>query len=133
MKKKLIKPAFLIYALMALTVFPSIGATEQYYYWDSDNYGRKISDKLLGGLTNTGLAVIEIPKCVINTTNEYNFMFGLTAGLLKGVVNFIGRTMVGLVETVTFLIPTKAVPQPTVPWSEFDTDTSYDKVFKLRD
>ena len=133
MKINLIKPASLICSLMFLSVFPSTGTTDEYYYIDSDDYFAITADKLLGGATNTATSILEIPKSIINTHNKYNFGFAITGGLLKGFVNFFGRTMVGFMEILTFPIPTKPVPQPAVIWDNFDSETSYGKIFRLRD
>ena len=133
MKNKLIKPASLMCSLLFLSVFPSIGATDEYYYFESDSYPTITADKFLGGATNVGTSLLEIPKSIINTHNESNFALAITGGLLKGFVNFFGRTMVGLIDVLTFPIPTKPVPQPGVIWDDFDSETSYEKSFRLRD
>ena len=130
---KLIKPAFLICSMMFLTVFPSIGATDEFYYFESDDYSTIAADKFLGGMTNLLTGAFEVPKSVINANNEYGFPFAITAGVLEGLVNLLGRTMVGVVEVITFPIPTKPIPQPAVIWNDFDAPTYYDEVFRLRD
>jgi len=118
---------------MFLTVFPSIGSAKEYYYFESDNYAAITGDKFLGGATNVATGWLEIPKCIINATNEYNALFGVTGGAFNGFVNFFGRTLVGLVDIITFPIPTKVVPQPGLIWNDYDSDTTYDEVFRLRD
>ncbi len=130
---KLIKPVPLICSLMFLSVSPSIGAADEYYYFESDSYFTITADKFLGGATNAATGLLEIPKSIINTNNEYNFAFAITGGLIEGFVNFFGRTMIGLIEVLTFPIPTKPIPQPGVIWNDFDSETSYEEIFRLRD
>ena len=96
------------------------------------SYGRKIGQKVLWGLSNTTLGFFEIPKNMIRVTNKSNLLYGLTGGLALGLLNTVGRTVVGVNDLVFFLLPTKPVVYPVHPWQNYlDTDTSYEDIFKL--
>lgn len=133
MKKQLLNFAFVVNFSLFLTLFPSIGRSQEYYFFESDSYPVETVDKLSGGVTNILSSWLEIPKNVINTTNEANLLFGLTGGLLKGFINTGGRFLVGVVEIVTFPVPTKPVTQPVLVWDDFDASTTYGEVLRLRD
>ncbi|CAA9889345.1 conserved exported hypothetical protein [Candidatus Methylobacter favarea] len=95
------------------------------------SYGRKIGKKALSGWTNLSLGWLEIPKNIINTTNQSNFFYGVFGGFLKGIVNTLGRTSVGIVDLITFPLPTKPIARPLFIWDDFDADTTYGEVFRL--
>jgi len=96
------------------------------------SYGRKIGQKALWGLSNTTLGIFEIPKNMIRVTNKSNLLYGVTAGLGLGLLNTVGRTVVGINDLVFFLLPTKPVVYPVHPWQSYlEVDTSYEEIFKL--
>ncbi len=96
-----------------------------------DNYGVKVGKKLGIGMANIATSWLEIPKSMINTYNQANFVFGLTGGLAKGLVNMGGRIVTGALDVATFPLPTKPVPQPALIWEDFDRDTDYGEAFRL--
>jgi putative exosortase-associated protein (TIGR04073 family) len=100
------------------------------------SYGEKIGHKLLRGFANMTTAVVEVPKNVINATNAggiggegSNFIWGLAGGVPVGVLNMIGRTGSGIVDVLTFPLPTKSIPLPEYPWQQFNEDTAYGGIF----
>jgi putative exosortase-associated protein (TIGR04073 family) len=97
------------------------------------SYGKVVGTKTLSGLTNLTLGWIEIPKNIINTTNESNIFFGIFGGGFKGLVNTAGRLGVGLADLLTFPLPTKPIANPIYVWDNFDVDTQYGDVFRLQD
>ena len=66
-------------------------------------------EKAGNGFANLTTSMLEIPKSIINTTNESNIIFGFFGGMLKGTVNMVGRMGVGLVDLVTAPIPTQPI------------------------
>ena len=50
---------------------------------------------------------------------------GLTFGFVKGLTNLVGRTLTGIVDVVSFPIPTKPMVTPAVVFQEFDQETTY--------
>ncbi|WP_454143992.1 exosortase system-associated protein, TIGR04073 family [Methylocaldum sp. MU1018] len=99
----------------------------------SDDYGRDVGVKLGSGLSNLALGWIEFPKNMINTTNETNVIFGLSGGFLKGGLHMLGRTASGLIDFMTFPLPTQPITKPVFVWENFDVETQYGPVFKLKD
>jgi len=121
---KLTLPALLFSLLMATST--TICADEQ------QGYGAQVGDKALRGFTNMTTAVLEIPKNIINTTNDSNIAYGAVGGLAKGILNTVGRIMTGLSDFVTAPLPTQQIVQPTYIWDDFDKDTTYGKTFRLK-
>jgi putative exosortase-associated protein (TIGR04073 family) len=95
------------------------------------SYGSKIGNKALNGFANLTTSMLEIPKNVINTTNQSNIFYGIIGGLIKGVINTIGRMAVGITDLITFPLPTKPIARPVYIWDDFDIDTTYGDVFRL--
>jgi len=90
----------------------------------ADGYGNQVVDKFSRGFANSLTGWLELPKNIVNTTKQDNIGMGLTVGLVKGLAHTVGRTVVGVLELVTFFIPNKPVVQPTYAW-DFDKNTSY--------
>lgn len=95
------------------------------------SYGRKVGEKALSGITNMGTAFLEIPKNIINTTNQSNVAFGFVGGLTKGILNTMGRVTTGFADLITAPIITKPIVRPDRIWDDFDADTTYGPVFRL--
>ena len=99
--------------------------------WAESCYGSKIVNKGVNAFANLTTSFLEIPKNMINTTNQSNFIYGIGGGFIKGAMNFFGRTGVGVVDLVTLPIPTRPIAQPAYIWDNFDVDTSYWPIFRL--
>ena len=95
------------------------------------SYGDKIGKKALYAFANLTTGVLEIPKNIINTTNQSNFFYGLIGGGFKGFVHTAGRMGVGIAELLTFPIPTQPIAYPLFVWDDFDVDTTYGDVYRL--
>ena len=122
--KKLVLPLLFSSLLVALPA-SSFAAEEE-----PQTYGSKVGHKILNGFANITTGVLEIPKNVINTTNESNIVYGVFGGVLKGVINTGGRIVVGVVDLVTAPLPTKPIAYPVYVWDDFDADTTYGEVFR---
>lgn len=96
-----------------------------------ESYDIKIRRKLGIGFGNVVSSWLEIPKTMINTYNQTNFWFGISGGLIKGLVNTGGRVLTGTLDVLTFYVPTQPVPQPKLVWEDFDADTRYGEAFRL--
>ncbi|MGZ8191664.1 MAG: exosortase system-associated protein, TIGR04073 family [Methylococcaceae bacterium] len=97
----------------------------------NQSYGSKIGQKALNGFVNITTGVLEIPKNVINTTNNSNIFYGLIGGGFKGIVNFAGRIGVGVADLVTFPLPTDPIVHPVYVWNDFYVDTTYGDVMRV--
>lgn len=98
---------------------------------EPQSYGSKVGHKALNGFTNITTSFLEIPKSIINTTNESNLVFGIFGGLVKGVINTGGRIITGTTDLITAPMPTKPIAYPVYIWDDFDADTTYGEVFRL--
>jgi putative exosortase-associated protein (TIGR04073 family) len=97
------------------------------------SYGDKVSEKVLSGFSNMNFAIFEIPKSIINTTNNSNVAFGFIGGTVQGILNTAGRFIGGLTDLVTAPIVTIPIVQPEQIWDDFDAETTYGKVLRLED
>lgn len=96
------------------------------------SYGEKVAEKAWSGFTNINTGILEIPKNIINTTNnsEY-FILGFAGGMAKGFLHAIGRMATGLADVVTAPLITQPIVQPDPIWHDFDAETTYGPVFRL--
>lgn len=89
------------------------------------SYGTQVGDKALNGITNLGTGWLEIPKNVVNTTEQTNILYGMIGGLGMGIFNTLGRMGTGLVDLVSAPFPTDPIVTPVRAWNNFDTKTTY--------
>lgn len=91
----------------------------------TQNYPAMAGEKLVNGITNTATGFVELPKTMIITTRRKGALYGLTVGLVTGIMHTIGRTVFGALDAVTFLIPTEPTVRPHYIWQDFDQETTY--------
>lgn len=72
----------------------------------SDSYATAAAGKLGRGLANAGLGWVELFRQPAINQNKWE-------GVGRGFVHTIGRTLSGVVEAATFLIPGANIPVPT--------------------
>ena len=96
-------------------------------------YGEKVGGKTLSAFANLTTAWLEIPKNIINQTNNSNIVYGVVGGTLQGILNTVGRLSVGVTDLVTAPIPTEPIAYPVYIWDDFDVDTTYGEAFRLQD
>ena len=94
-------------------------------YADEHSYLSGVGCKISQGLANTATGFIEIPKNIINIGSEQNIVVGMTWGLLRGVMETVGRTTVGVAELITAPIPTDDFITPPYVWNRFSEDSRY--------
>lgn len=70
--------------------------------------------KLSRGLINTVTGWVEIPAEVFREADRLSGAGGLFAAPFKGIAKAVGRTIVGVYETVTFVIPLPSRYEPIV-------------------
>jgi len=90
-----------------------------------DGYGSQVASKFGRGLANAATGWIELPKNVVNTSNQSNVAVGITWGVVKGVLYTVGRTVIGAAELATFFIPNDVFMHPDYVWNNFDQDTTF--------
>lgn len=98
-----------------------------------DSYGKTIGLKAGSGFSNILFGLLEVPKNIIKTSNDYNLLFGVTGGTVKGTAHALGRMMSGLVDVVTFPVPTRPITTPPFVWENWYTDTQYGPFFPTKD
>ncbi len=126
---KSIKPALIVLLASIFLSFSTASIAEEPV---KASYGSKIGHKTLRGLSNVTLSFFEIPKNIIMISNESNFVFGATGGLLLGAVNTFGRLTIGTLDLITFPLATKPITQPIHPWQRYlETETQYHDLFAL--
>ncbi len=80
-------------------------------------------EKAERGLSNITVGfLIEVPKTVAHESEVHGPLFGVTAGLIKGMGLGVGRTLVGVYEFLTFPAPNGVVGyapvlEPGTPFS----------------
>jgi putative exosortase-associated protein (TIGR04073 family) len=94
-------------------------------YAGEQSYLSGVGSKLSQGFANITTGVVEIPKNIANISHEHNIFVGMSWGLLRGVMETVGRTTVGAAELITSPIPTKDFITPPYIWDRFSEDTRY--------
>jgi putative exosortase-associated protein (TIGR04073 family) len=95
------------------------------------SYTAKVGNKVLNAFANITTSPLELPKNIINTMNQSNFFYGVFGGFLKGLVNTLGRTGCGIVDLITYPLPTQPIAYPVYIWDDFDIDTTYGEIFRM--
>ena len=101
-------------------------ADEKLHYID------KVGRKLENGIANAIGGFMEIPKTVIIITRNEGPIYGVAVGLIAGVMHTLGRTIYGVVDMATFLIPTKPLVEPNYIWNDFDRITIYKPAVQMQ-
>lgn len=70
--------------------------------------------KLGRGITNVATGWVEIPKEIGRQVEKSGDFAGLVVGPFKGIAKAIGRTVVGVYDIVTFLIPLPRRYEPVI-------------------
>jgi len=99
----------------------------------SQDYGTEVGMKLGSSLSNIALGWLEVPKTVLATTNQVNLALGLSGGVVKGILHTMGRTLTGVIDLLTFPLPTRPIADPQFVWQDFDVETHYNPAFQLKD
>ena len=103
------------------------------HYTNDNSYGRKVGKKALSGISNIGAGFLELPKNIINETNDSNIIFGLTLGTISGLFHATGRLGSGLIDLMTAPIPTTPISTPTHVWKDLDATTTYGDILRFKD
>ncbi len=102
---------------------------------EHDRYRRQVGEKAVYGVANIVSAPLEIPKNIINVTNEEgsNIFYGIFGGIIRGSIDGAARISNGIADLVTAPIPTQKVPYPRYVWDDFDQYNTYGPVMRLVD
>ena len=92
----------------------------------ADSYISQSGKKLLCGVTNVATGFVELPKNVLLMKHqEDNELYGVAVGLITGIMHSVGRTAIGFLDAVTFIIPTHPSVTPHYVWQDFSRETAY--------
>lgn len=97
------------------------------------SYGERVGEKALNSFANLTTGWLEMPKNIINTTNQSNIIYGFIGGLAKGMIHTAGRMGVGIAELVTLPIATDPIIYPLYIWDNFNVDTVYGNVMQVQE
>ncbi len=102
-------------------------ATDMYGYDQGygEGYIAMSSGKFVTGIGNAATGFLELPKNIILTTQKDNIAYGMTTGLVSGIMHTVGRTVIGVFDVATFLIPTPPSIEPDLIWEDFSAESSY--------
>lgn len=89
------------------------------------SYPTMAGEKLMNGIVNAATGWVELPKTIILTSQKDGAPYGLTVGLLTGLIHTVGRTVFGALDAATFFIPTQPTVRPPYIWQDFDRETTY--------
>jgi putative exosortase-associated protein (TIGR04073 family) len=127
--KNMLKPLLLA---SALVFFSSQTIAADSSHPSHSSYPEQIGNKLAHGVANTVTGIVEVPKNMYIESKRKGPAYGIPVGLFTGIVQGIGRTLTGVVDLVTFPIPTKPIIYPDFIWKDFDKETHYHPDWKLQ-
>ncbi len=93
-----------------------------------NSYFSKIGLKFLSGVTNVVTGWVELPKNINLTGQKDTPVSGLTMvtlGVFQGAWYTINRTGSGVLDLVTFMIPTNPLVDPIFVWNDFSRETEF--------
>ncbi|MDT8377116.1 MAG: exosortase system-associated protein, TIGR04073 family [Mariprofundaceae bacterium] len=105
-------------AMLTLGLLVTTPATAQ-------EYATEAGAKFTRGLANTAAGWGEIPKNIANKSRDSNVLVGLTYGTAKGAAHTVGRTIAGVFDVATFLVPSDELVHSTYVWEQPREDTTY--------
>lgn len=86
--------------------------------------GHNALRKLGRGFANVLFGIVEVPNQVTKVTSEHGGGAGVTYGVGKGFVRWIGRELAGVYDIVTFPVPLphgyKPVMRPEFPNEDYE-------------
>ena len=117
--KKVIKSLLVLAALTFIAPVAHAGHT--------GNYATNAADKLAHGVANIATGWAEVPKNIMIVGQKDGIVAGATVGVFTGMMQALGRTAYGIMDTATFLIPTASSVKPGYIWDDINKETSYGK------
>ena len=119
--KPLLKTLLILVTLFSFTPYTATASS----------YPEKLGTKLGNGITNAVTGIAEIPKNIMITNRTNGPAYAATAGFMTGLVQMLGRTGCGVIDLVTFMIPTKPIVQPGFVWQNFNKETTYTSKWEI--
>lgn len=91
----------------------------------AQSYQNTAGEKVATGITNMVTGFVEIPKNIVLNSEKNGVPYGMTVGVISGVMHAVGRTVVGAFDVITFMIPTGPSVYPYYVWENFSRETTY--------
>lgn len=95
------------------------------------NYLSRVGEKFGTGIVNVATGFVEVPKSIYIESAAHGAAAGIPVGFFKGLFQTLGRTGAGVVEMLTFYIPTKPMVNAPLVWDSFDKETSYNTNWEM--
>lgn len=102
---------------MIVLLSPPVFAAENYFVTAGEKFG--------SGIVNAATGFAELPKTIILTSQQENPFYGITLGTAKGTLHVVGRSLIGILDAATFIIPHKTKIYPLYVWQDLSTETNY--------
>lgn len=125
--KKILLPLLLTSFFFAHAPVSNANGTED------NNYDQQVKAKALSGLANIGAGFLEIPKNIINISNDTNVVWGVVGGAPYGGLLMAGRIVSGFADLATCFFPTTPITNPVYVWDDFDKNTTFGDALRLED
>lgn len=106
-------------SLMAVAIVAAMSATPVHAAYISG-----VAGKVVRGMSNAMLGWGELGKNVHNEVTEHGALY-IPIGFMKGMAHSVGRSVIGVIELSTFLIPSESLVHPPLVWENLDTETRY--------
>lgn len=91
----------------------------------AENYFGDSSQKFVSGITNAATGFTELPKNIILISQKEGPLYGITLGTAQGLLHTVGRSLIGILDAATFIIPTNSSLNPPFIWQDLSRETSY--------
>ena len=91
----------------------------------SEEYFINSGQKFVSGVTNAASGFAELPRTIIVTSQNEGPFYGFTAGIAQGLLHTVGRSLIGIHDAATFMIPTRSPLKPLYVWQDLSKETSY--------
>src|SRR5512138_1371266 len=112
--KRRVPPMKRAVLIISLLLVPLVSASA--FAMDSpkpESIAEKMSFKLVRGVTNFATAIVELPKQTILTTRTHGDI-GYVVGPIKGVGMTLYRGLIGITETIFFMVPQPGYYDPMI-------------------
>lgn len=91
----------------------------------AENYLASSGQKFITGVANAATGFAELPKNIILFSQKEGPFYGITIGTAQGLLHTVGRSLIGILDAATFIIPNKSPLNPPFIWQDLSTETSY--------
>ncbi len=91
--------------LSVSTMLPSAQACQNWKELSTDDVMLGMGTKFVRGIVNTATGVLEIPRSIYVTSRDQGIGQGIFVGPFQGILTGTLRTLAGVAEVATFVVP----------------------------